>query len=193
MVVHVENPLLFQQVNSLKNSGSIGHKSGLSNRHRKPTQSTTAAPLINTFPSTVAIYRNGKPIETTFSSRIDLVGRFMKKKKYDSIILILFLYYLGSFSIFRKFLSTFLFFRRVRGYQIGRRPKRSKDGCVRSKHPRPRICGDSSGSTAIVVAGHWYIILARDHAIRLLNSSNLKYHIIILPALFFRRNSLRFN
>ncbi|XP_070161615.1 uncharacterized protein [Polyergus mexicanus] len=64
------------EVNSLKNGGSIGHKSGISNRYRKPTQSTTAAPLINTFPSTVAIYRNGKPIETTFSSRIDLVDAF---------------------------------------------------------------------------------------------------------------------
>ncbi|XP_050466044.1 serine-rich adhesin for platelets-like [Cataglyphis hispanica] len=74
LVKDTDQPSL--EVNSLKNSGSIGHKSGLSNRHRKPTQSTTTAPLINTFPSTVAIYRSGKPIETTFSSRIDLVDAF---------------------------------------------------------------------------------------------------------------------
>ncbi|XP_072745490.1 uncharacterized protein [Anoplolepis gracilipes] len=65
------------EVNSLKNSGSLSRKSAYSNRHRKPTtQSTTAAPLINSFPSTVAIYRSGRPIETTFSSRIDLVESF---------------------------------------------------------------------------------------------------------------------
>ncbi|CAL1684975.1 unnamed protein product [Lasius platythorax] len=64
------------EVNSLKNGGFIGRTTGHSNRHRKPTQSTTGVPLINTFPSTVAIYRRGRPIETTFSSRVDLIDAY---------------------------------------------------------------------------------------------------------------------
>ncbi|XP_029171888.1 mucin-5AC-like [Nylanderia fulva] len=64
------------EVNSLRNGGSIGRTTGYSTRYRKPTQSTTNVPLINTFPSTVAIYRKGRPIETTFSSRIDLIDAY---------------------------------------------------------------------------------------------------------------------
>ncbi|EFN68745.1 Chitotriosidase-1 [Camponotus floridanus] len=62
------------EINSSKNGGSVNRKLGHAIRHRKP--STTPAPLINSFPSTVAIYRNGRPIETTFSSRVDLVDAF---------------------------------------------------------------------------------------------------------------------
>jgi len=65
------------------NGGSVSRnpESGNSNRnrHRKPTPFTTIAPLTNTLSNTLT-HRRNRPIETTLSSRIDFVGRFIFKK-----------------------------------------------------------------------------------------------------------------
>ncbi|XP_011867182.1 PREDICTED: mucin-4-like [Vollenhovia emeryi] len=68
----------------VKNGGSVSHSpgNGYSNRHRKPTSFTTVAPLTNTLSNTLTVHRRRRPVETTLSSRIDLVDTFEDTEPY---------------------------------------------------------------------------------------------------------------